>query len=229
MSDILVLGGERLSREKEVALNELLKRHAGDVDGIPFYKISWAADDNRSLARNHQVYCPKTNPFDWDCGCPLAEPDKLPLCFSEHQQSYHLLSWEPPNMGMMMLESQTKEDYSRGTYSCILHFVDQATGKPFDPTGVIVEKMIPVLSELRVSDQAARKGLDAVVNRERQKRIDAAHERQQRKDKEYDNFATALLDDAAPALEGQPFVGHGKKQRQSSDMTLTDLKNEREQ
>lgn len=206
-----------------MALNELLRRAAGEVHGMPLYKISWAADDNHGLARKHQPGCPKLNPFDWTCQCPLADRNLLPLCFHENQESYHLLTWVPPNAALTAIESQAHADYAKGCYECVMHFIDPETQKPFNPTVTVVELMVPLLQEAKECAVAAMLGVDAVFQRERQKRLDQEEERLKRSAQAYDRFAEGLLKETLPAFGGESHTGYGPKFRQASELTTSDI------
>lgn len=225
----ILFGGKRIADETLRALNELLRRQAGDYQGMPLYKVSWSGDDNKGLARRHGVSCPKTDPFDWDCECPLASPGSLPRCFHENQASYHLLSWEPPSRDMMAFEEQTGEDYSRGTYACVMHFIDPTTGEPVDPTAAIVEKMVPVLKEMREATNAALHGYNAILRRTRQDIMNREIARQERLKKKRDTDIDAMLRETEPAFGGEAFAGQVPKQKQTADKSLSDLRPKEEQ
>lgn len=218
----ILAGGSRLPAAQELALNELLKRYAGEVSGQALYKISWAAADNEGLARRHLPHCSKTDAFDWQCGCPPREPWKLPLCFHKNQCSYHLLSWAPPSPALERWENETGEDYSRGHYDCVLHFLDGETRQPVSPTSYIIEKMIPILRMAKEAQVAAMTGYRAVVERERAKRIERVKGEQKRKEREFEDFADAAIRDGGPAFSGAPHTGYGPKFRHGSDFRVSD-------
>lgn len=225
----IIIGGERLPREKEIALNAQIEKYAGSYVGMPLYKISWSADDNKGLARRHIVGCPKVNPFDWDCLCPLQNPNDLPVCFHENQMCYHILSWEPPSMSLLSFEEQMNEDLSRGTYACIgVHFINEETGKPVDPTAGVIELMVPALKELREMSNANLHGAKATVDRMRLDKINAAQEKEQRREAAFDADADDILRDSAPGFDGQPHSSMaGEKRKQSSDITLSEIERSR--
>ena len=230
MSDkAIIIGGERISRAKEIALNALIEKEAGSYAGMPLYKLTWAADDNKGLAKNHMPGCPKVNPFDWDCICPPKNPNDLPVCFHENQLCYHILSWEAPSASMLTFEEQMNEDLSKGTYSCIgVHFIDEKTGTPLDPTAGVMDLMIPVLKELRVMSNANLHGAKAAVDRMRLQKINEAHEREKAREDAFEAHADDVLRDSESAFGGQPHASMaGEKRKQSSDITLEDLERSR--
>lgn len=202
----VVAGGSRLSPAEELALNILIKRAAGEESGMALYKLGWALEDNNSTwdSEKHQfIYDPAK---------------KTPVCFHASQASYHLLSWQPPNDGLLSYESQfVGEDLSRGTYNCILHFVDPQTDEPFNPTAVLMERIIPMLKEMHESAVAGRKGFLATQQALRKKRIERIQDAEKKKVKAYDSYAENLLEDRSAAFEGNPTSFPGDKRRQFSD------------
>jgi hypothetical protein len=169
MPDGLLIAAS-LPQAEEAALNVLLHRAAGDAEGMPLYRISWAARDNARV---------------------------VPICFHEVQGSYHLLSWEPPTTGLLGYEREMKEDFSRGTYACILHFVDPQTKEPFNPTTTLMENIIPRLKEMRKLAEAGRRGYQATVERGRADKIAAERDRQKAEERRYDQKADEVLADAS--------------------------------
>jgi hypothetical protein len=171
VTEILV-GAAQLSQSEEAALNVLLHRSAGDAEGMPLYKISWAARDNAGKA--------------------------IPLCFHECQASYHLLSWEPPSAAFNAYATHFKgEDFSRGSYACLLHFVDPQTKNPFNPTNALMENIIPRLKAMRELAEAARHGYNATVEKLRREKIAKEKERQAREEKRWDAHADEVLKEAS--------------------------------
>lgn len=231
MESAIIIGGSRLSRAEELAVNELLRRTAGDCEGMPIYKVSWAADDNHGLSRKHLPTCPKTNPMDWACGCPMAEPWKLPTCFFDNQMSYHLLSWEPPSPALDQSESQTRlegfmgEDYSKGTYACVMHFINSQTQEPItNVLAVVIEKIIPALRTSAEFIQLAQHGANAVLQAKRAQRsrdIKADLEKKQQKERE--RSLEVLTEVLHRPFGGEPFSAPGTKGRQTSEIVTSDL------
>lgn len=192
---IIVPGGSRLSREEEAALNVLLRRAAGEEQGMPLYRLSWAIEDNAA------TFDSLTDTYKFD-------PNRIPLCIEPNQASYHLLAWSPPTATDMMHEHEfLGEDLSRGLYTCILHFLDPQTGNPFNPTASILEHIIPVLSEFNQIARATWHGMVAERNKLRTQKINAWKEQEKLAEKRYEKYAEALLEDSKPAFEGNPFVG----------------------
>ena len=213
----IVSGGLRLSHEEELALNVMLHRHLGDTDGMPNYKIGWAIEDNHST-------------WDATTGSYKYDPDvRTPICFHENQASYHLLAWEPPTSSPAL--GQIKgEDTSKGTYNCVFHFVDKQTGDPYSPSEIkvqLLEIVIPTMKEINQLALASRKGYEATAARLRRATIDRIKTEEKRQEQEYAEYATNLLENEAPAFEGNPFAaGSGKRGRNFADLKLGEsLKN----
>jgi hypothetical protein len=200
------VGGSRLSRAEEIALNLLIKRAAGEESGMALYKLGWALEDNNS---------------SWDATKREFVYDtlkKTPVCFHASQASYHLLSWQPPSEGLLAYQDQfVGEDMRNGTYNCIMHFVDPQTDEPFNPTGVLMERIIPMLKEMHEAAVAGRKGFEATQRALRTKKIERIQEREKKKARDYDAFATSLLENESPAFEGNPTSFPGAKHRHFSD------------
>lgn len=220
MTTPLIVGGAaRLKRSEELALNELLRRNGGELGGRALWQVRWAADDNAGLARQH--VCGKSDPWDWTrCACPRDE-FSVPLCFHENQLSYHLLSYSPPNLDMMQFQREMREDLTKGTYACLQHFVDPRTGVAFSPTHNIIEVMVPLLRQMREIGNAADHGYNATVDQLRVKRAERDAAEQKKKDRAYDTYADAMLEDAMPSCITAS-SGLWKKTRAPSDILLTD-------
>lgn len=231
MESAVIIGGTRLPKAEELALNEMLRRSAGECHGMPLYRVTWAGEDNRGLARKHMPGCPKSNPMDWTCDCPMAEPWLLPVCWHENQQSYHLLSWEPPTEAHRLSESQTRiegfvgEDYSKGTYACLLHFIDPRTHEPLtNILPVVVEQIIPRLRAMKEMVLLAQHGANAAVQSKREQRardIKQQVELQQARDRQ--KQVDMLTEVMRPGFDGKPFSAPGRKGRHSNEVVISDL------
>lgn len=187
-----------MPREQEEALNLMLAR-ALSFQGLPVYRISWAADDFNPVA---------------------------PMCL-ENQASYHLLVREFPDLGNAKFDGQLgKEDTSKGFWICQMHFIDPMTDKPFDPTAALVERIIPLLRETSYENRLAQLGASEATRRFRAKeRIQVVEEKVQRAEREYESAALAMFSDAGSAFGGAGWSGgHGEKTRHSSEIVLTDLR-----
>jgi hypothetical protein len=193
MDSVIIIGGSaRLPQAEEDALNALLARHS-TFDGVQLYKLAWAADGS-GIEKKHRPGCDQKTPFDWRCDCPVADLNHVPLCFHTNQQSYHLLSWQPPCPELSAYETACHEDFAKGTWTCIMHFLD-AKGEAVRPTSTIMEKIIPILMQMREIDMAARRGFDATVKRERAKRKEAHELSQAKEDLKYQEHAERILSD----------------------------------
>lgn len=202
---LIVSGDARLlSRAEEDALNILLARAGGFEGDVQLYRLGWAMEDNHCT-------------FNRDLGEYVYNPEKkTPICFHASQASYHLLSWEPP-MPEEYRGQFVGEDTSKGTYNCILHFVDPVTQQPIAPTASLCERIIPSILEMHQIAFAARKGFNATRDQLRQKRIDSVKEGEKKQQKSYEAYAEAVLEDSAPAFEGNPFSFPGEKGRSASE------------
>lgn len=222
----LVDNSARLSRSEETALNILLERAGGSFQGKPWYRLTWAADDNVGLMKRHGLGCPKTDPQDWTCDCPRDPSVKVPVCFDPNQACYHLLAWSPPRQGWSAFQNEfVGEDLSRGTYECTgLHFVDPETQAPFSPKAVIIEHIIPHLKQFEEMVKATTYGVDAIVQRERQKRKDKIKAEQKAADKRQTEYFADVLNEAAPAFGGAPHTGYGSKVQIAADLNASDVK-----
>lgn len=211
-SSVLVEGGVRLSHAEETALNLLLKREGGEEDGMPLYKISWALEDNHA---------------QWDESSRIYkfDPLMLPICFHENQASYHLLAWEPPSEGLFEVERRMKRegalrpvgDSSKGQYNCLFHFLD-SQGRPMNPTSRMIEIILPVMRQVNEIAFAARKGFQATLKQKRQEKIDRLKAREAKSQKDYEEYATDLLESQSPAFEGNPTSFPGAKAQSFSDL-----------
>lgn len=206
-SSIITPGGTRLPHAEETALNLLLRRAGGELDGMQFYKLGWALEDN--LAR-----------WDNDKGQYVYDPEKLtPICFHTNQASYHLLAWEPPSMGLLAYESELKgTDVGKGQYNCLFHFIDPETELPMAPTIQLLEVIIPVMKQMNEIAFASYRGFEATRDTLRRQSIERKKAEQERKTKEYDDYADNLLESSAPAFEGNPFSAPGPKNKSFSDL-----------
>ena len=203
----IVKGGARLSPAEEQALNLLLKKAGGEESGAPLYKISWAMEDNQAT-------------FDKETGGYKYDPKKIPVCIEPQQASYHLLVWVPPTATDMMHEHQFMgEDLSNGTYNCIMHFIDPKTDEPFNPTGSLLERIIPIIRDMSEIATATRKGFTTERNMLRRKKIEAWKAKEKEAEKKYSAHAEAILESTAPAFEGNPTsFGSGPKGKSFSDL-----------
>lgn len=193
---ILNEGGIRLSQAEEAALNLLLREAGGEHQGMPLFKLEWAAETNRGRV--------------------------VPVCFHPVPFSYHILVWEPPSAVLNAFSHQLKEDTSKGTYSCVTHFVDPLD-RPFQPTVFIMEKVLPILMRAQETAKAALIGERAIVERNRARRKEQLLAEEKAKEKAYDSFAESVLNDAKPAFDGNPMSSSAK----SASITLSDLKGTR--
>jgi hypothetical protein len=189
----LIIGGiSRLPLAEEKALNLLLLKAGGSEHGAQLYKLGWALEDN------HATYDETSGQYKYDAV-------KIPICFHPCQASYHLLVWEPPSVALEEYASQLiGEDTSKGSYNCILHFIDGENGQPFKPTASIMELVIPAMKSFNEIAFAARRGFQSTVARMRKQKIAAVEDQEKKKQKDYDGYALALLEDSAPAFEGNP-------------------------
>jgi hypothetical protein len=190
---ILLEGGLRLSQAEEAAFNLLIREQGGEHEGMPLFKLEWAAISN--LGR------------------------KVPICFHPVQFSYHILVWEPPSPMLTHFAHELGEDTSKGTYSCVTHFVDDKD-QPFPPTVFIMEHMLPILKRAQETAKAALMGERAIVERNRRERKAQLLAEVQAKEKAYDSYAEAILNDAKPAFDGNPM----STSKHSSGIVLTDLR-----
>lgn len=169
MAQALIIGGTRLPREHELALNILLERKYS-FQGCAMFRVTWAADDAKGLAKRHGLGCPKVNPMDWACGCPLENPDTLPFCVHENQMSYHLL----------VRETLERE----GGWACIMHFLDPKTQRPVNPTAAVLEVICPMLWQAQEAKFAVEMGNRAVAeHRMTARRIDIEFEERKKQQK----------------------------------------------
>lgn len=189
---LLLEGGLRLSRDEETALNLLIRAQGGEHEGMPLFKLEWAADTN--LGR------------------------KVPVCFHPLQFSYHILVWEPPSPMLMSFARELGEDTSKGTYSCVTHFVDDKE-QPFLPTKFVMEHVLPILKRAQETAKAALVGERAIVERNRRERKAQLLAQEKAKEQAYDSFAESLLNDAKPAFNGNPM----STSKHSAGIVLTDL------
>ncbi len=207
-SGITVIGAiGRLRPAEEDGLNGLLAKYGGSFEGRPWYRISWAPDDNKGLRKAHTPSCPKSDPRDWACECPthILDHAKFPICFDTHQLSYHLLGLRIPGT----VDEETARvlgDAGAPLYECTgLHFVDE-TGAPINPTGSIIEAIIPALQFFSESVRAAAYGADARLRLMRAQRVDAAQRKEAASAAAYDTYADDLLSGGLPAFGGNPMV-----------------------
>ena len=199
-----------MSAEEEKALNILLLRAGGEEQGAQLYKLGWAAEDN-AMVRDGRTGELKYDP-----------EHKIPICLEANQMSYHLLSWAPPSQTDMELEHEFHgEDFSKGTYTCIMHFLSQ-DGSPVKPTASIIERIIPVLKEFSEIATATRKGFTVERNQLRTKKIAEFKQREKEAAKKYENDAEAILGDGAPAFEGNPTSFPGPKGKSTADIISPD-------
>lgn len=205
----IVQGLTRLPLSEERALNIMLQRHGGEVDGVPFYKLGWALEDNHSSWNanvGHYVY-------DME--------KKTPICFHENQASYHLLAFEPPSaqfQSMVHAGELKGEDARKGTWNCLFHFQDQETGQPTKPTIQLIEVILPVIRQLNEIALAGYRGFDATVQQLRSARIEKLKGIEKKKEADYENYADNLLAEQAPAFEGRPTSFSGTKHKTSAEL-----------
>lgn len=204
----IVSGLERLSSDEEKALNLLLRRAGGEIDGVPFFKIGWAMEDNFShwdSSKNSFVYEPEK---------------KTPICFDPNQAAYHFLAWEPPSSQFeeLVASGELKGEKIGGTYNCLFHFLDRNTQRPNKPTIQLIEVIIPVMKQFAEIAFASSKGFDATVQQIRTKKIQQLKDNEEKKSTDYEKFADSLLEDSKPAFEGNPTSFQGKKRRTFSDL-----------
>lgn len=199
-------GGRRLPREKEIALNLLLKRAAGEEDGMQLYRLGWAMEDN---CTDPDPANPNRVRFNFD--------RRTPVCFHHAQASYHLLAWAPPTSApeSHLLKG---EDVRKGEYNCIFHFIDPKTDEPFDPTASLIENIIPMLKEFNEIAVATRRGFGAEMDRLRRAKVNRWQDEEKKKEADYNKFADDLLADTAPAFEGQPTSFPGAKEKTFADL-----------
>jgi hypothetical protein len=201
----IIGGGTRLSTAEELALNLLLKRAGGEENGAQLYKLGWAMEDNQTT-------------FDREIGRYKFDPKKIPICIEANQASYHLLSWAPPTQTDMELEHEFHgEDFSKGTYACIMHFLNP-DGSPINPTASMIERIIPVLTDFSEIAAATRKGFTSDVKRLRAQKIMANKQKEAEAAKRYEHEAEALLESDVPAFEGNPTSFPGSKKQSTSDI-----------
>lgn len=195
---LVVEGAARLSRAEEQAINLLLRRAGGEEDGMQLYKLGWALEDN---------YChfnPSTNEYVYDF------ENRTPICFHPQQASYHLLVWEPPSAQHETLVASGElkgDDARKGSYNCVNHFIDPKTEEPLSPQEVrvqLIEITIPTMKQMTELAQAARKGFLATQYRLRKERIARIQADETKKQQQYNSYAETLLEDSAPAFEGNP-------------------------
>jgi len=231
----IIIGGTRLTQAEELAINELLLRSAGDCEGMPLYRVTWAADDNHGLARKHLPSCPKTNPMDWSCDCPTLEPWKLPVCWHENQCSYHLLSWEPPSPSLELAEGQTRmegyigEDYGKGTYACVMHFIDPQTQVPLtNVLPVVVEQIIPRLRAMKEMVMLAQHGANAVLQSKRAQRSrDIKYQLAKKQQKQREGTLELVKEVMHRPFGGEAYSVPGEKSRHGNEILTSDLIRER--
>jgi len=118
-----------------------------------------------------------------------------------------------------MFGTELKEDTSKGTYSCVTHFVDD-NDIPFQPTIFIIEKMLPILRKAQDTARAALTGQRAIVERNRTRRKEQLISIEKNKERAYDNYAESILNDAKPAFSGNPM----SSSTHSANIVLSDLK-----
>jgi len=167
----------RLDRATEVGLNLLIRELGGEHQGMPLFKLEWAAETN--LGR------------------------KVPVCFHPVPFSYHLLVWEPPSPMLTKYARELGEDTSKGTYACVTHFVDN-DNRPFPPTKFIMEHVLPILKRAQETAKAALIGERAIVERNRARRKEELLSEEKAKERAYDSYAESILNDAKPAFDGNP-------------------------
>jgi len=212
-------GGVKLPTEKLVALNKLLELWGGTFQGRPQFKLSWAADDNLGLAKDH--VCGKTDPFDTACHC-LPKSKQIPVCFHPEQYSYHLLSFhENINTPSDLISTFSKQEDTRFRYDCLKHYLDPVTGKPINPTATIIENDIPVLMNSAKAMLAARFQMDATFRQECRQRAQKRREARALAELRNDQFARDLINEVVPAWN--PHTGCGPKRRQFADLTASDV------
>jgi hypothetical protein len=185
-------GGLRLSQAEEIALNLLIREQGGEHEGMPLFKLEWAADSNMGR--------------------------KVPICFHPLQFSYHILVWEPPSPMLTSFARELGEDTSKGTYSCVTHFVDDKD-QPFPPTKFVMEHILPILKRAQETAKAALMGEKAIVERNRRERKTRLLAEEKAKERAYDSYAESLLNDSKPAFDGNPM----STSKHSSGIVLTDL------
>lgn len=173
----LLEGSVRLSLDEETALNLLIRELGGEHQGMPLFKLEWAAETNTRT--------------------------KVPVCFHPVPFSYHILVWEPPSPLLSKYAQELGEDTSKGTYACVTHFVDDKEN-PFPPTIFVMEKMLPILKRAQETAKAALIGEKAIVERNRAKRKEELLSQEKEKERQYDSYAESLLNDAKPAFDGNP-------------------------
>ena len=201
----IINGGTRLPPAEERALNILLRHAGGEEQGAQLYKLGWAMEDNQTT-------------FDPSTGLYKYDSKKIPLCIEANQASYHLLSWAPPTMTDLMLEHEFEgEDFSKGAYTCIMHFL-QPDGTPLNPTAALIERIIPVLKDMHEIATATRKGFNAERDGLRAKRIARFKQEEANAAKAYESTAEAILGESAAAFEGNPTSFQGKKGKTFADL-----------
>ena len=222
MIEVIQAGDLRFSNEEEKALNLLLERHGGTYEGRPQFKLSWAAEDNKGLAKKHTISCPKCDPMDWDCSCPVADITKVPLCFNRFQHCYHILALgDVPRQNNAILDHFERQEDTRFRYDCILHFAsNDIPTTPAELRVKLVEYIVPALKMSMKSLNLARHGTEALLQQERLKRANARKEAEERQDARYKDFCTDLVNETVPA--SQPKVGYGQKSR-LADVTASDI------
>lgn len=189
---LLLEGGLRLSQAEEAALNLLIRTQGGEHEGMPLFRLEWCADTNMGR--------------------------KVPVCFHPIQFSYHILVWEPPSPMLTSFARELGEDTSKGTYSCVTHFVDDKDC-PFPPTKFIMESVLPILKRAQETAKAALMGERAIVERNRAKRKQELLATETAKERAYDSYAESLLNDSKPAFDGNPM----STSKHSAGIVLTDL------
>lgn len=200
---MIVGAGVRLSLAEEQALNVMLRRAAPDIDGMPMYRLGWAMEDNFASPDA------SGGPYKFDL-------EKFtPICFEPNQGSYHFLVFEPPSAASAQLKGV---DPKRGTYNCLFHFIDPQTQQPFNPTVQMLEIIIPTIKQLNEIAMASYKGFQATLTALRQRTIDRLKAQEEKKQKDYEAYADSVLEDKAPAFEGNPFSAPGPQGQKFSDL-----------
>ena len=104
-----------------------------------------------------------------------------------------------------------------------MHFCDPLPPNlPFNPTAAILETIVPIINEEAKRYKAALHGANAVLMRERAKRVEQIKRERARQETAYDQRADDILRDAEPAFGGVPFAGSGEKHMQESDKSAGD-------
>lgn len=217
-SEIIVLEGmEKIPASELASLNLILLRLGGSYEGRPQFKLSWAADDNSGLAKDH--HCGKIDPFDHNCSC-LPKSRQIPICFHSVQYCYHLLSLRETGGDVEIVSQFSRQEDTRFTYDCIVHYVDPE-GKPVRPTADVMERVVPMLLKSGECMLAARRQMWSTFRREAKQRK-AERERQEvlteRRNRE---FAQDLIREWVPAYSAH--TGYGPKTRQFADLRASDV------